>query len=133
MLCRALLNAELQRIFREAKPNPTIVAPQSIRDAYNQAMGSSSKSGEHTAGESSLNKNHKDPEGDDCAVCYEPMKAEPESNALVWCETCNNVGAAFLRTCSPSDLPARHRHFTQNALINVRITPFISLKTGVDT
>ena len=96
-LCRALVKSELERIFREAKPNPTIIAPQSIRNAYNEATGSSSQSKQHTTGATSDQK-HKDPEGDDCAICYEPMKGKLSEleKELVWCETCDKVSAVFL-------------------------------------
>ena len=120
---RALLNVELRHIFRDAKPNPTIIAPQSIRDAYNQATGSSSKSGEDASGETPSEK-HKDPEGDDCAICYEPMKAKQSKleKELVWCDTCDNVRSNLLYESVPlAELTVRPRHFTKSALVNVSI------------
>lgn len=93
---RALLTSVLAQIFSEAKPNPAIIAPQNLRDAYSAATGSPSKLKQdisHTPLE--FESKHKKPD-DSCAVCYEDMEGEMEEleQTLVWCETCNKV-------CSP--------------------------------
>lgn len=85
---RALLTCELQTIFDIAKPNPTVIAPQDIRDAYGVATGSKSKL---KTPEKSQAK-HKKPD-DDCAICYEAMEGEEAQleAILVWCDTCDKV------------------------------------------
>ena len=88
---RALLSSELQEIFSKAPANPTGLASQRVREAYAAATGSPSKASSSQAPHPE--SRHKNPNGDDCAVCYEAMEGDAAllETILVWCETCSNA------------------------------------------
>ncbi|KAF8322452.1 hypothetical protein DL93DRAFT_2151694 [Clavulina sp. PMI_390] len=91
---KALLTSELENIFSTARPNPSVLASESVMEAYSKATGSPSKGKAKAAGSSSSSAvaKHKKPD-DACAICYEEMEGEMEEleKILVWCDTCSKA------------------------------------------
>lgn len=89
---RALLSSELEQIFASAPANPTTLASQRVRDAYALATGASSSFPAASSSSVAASK-HKNPDGEDCAICYEEMSGDQATleKLLVWCDTCDNA------------------------------------------
>lgn len=99
---RALLTEELEAIFRDAPPPPSVIAAEHVRDAYAKATGKSPATAEDIASKSGRRVPDKD---DDCPICYETMYKVKEAD-LTYCSTCGNAlhricfqQCPFLRPC----------------------------------
>ncbi|KAF8340340.1 uncharacterized protein EI90DRAFT_3279067 [Cantharellus anzutake] len=85
---KALLTDELREIFEAAPANPTVIASQRVRDAYAVAKGSAVPPKVEGS-----DMKRKDPNGEDCAICYERIEGNivELEKVLVWCDTCQNA------------------------------------------
>ena len=81
---RALLASELRGIFTNAPMAPSVLAHDSVRNAYASATGKIPKSA------SSDTKRRVPGPEDTCPICYECMHGESESR-LTFCEECGNA------------------------------------------
>ena len=83
---KALLQEELEEIFKAAPLAPNAMAHQRVRDAYLLATGKLPS----TSQVDSNDKKRIPQEGDDCPICYENMHGANLS-FLTFCDTCGNA------------------------------------------